>query len=251
MTEGMDESGRGHGYVVFARLCDIIGMAADDLDPLVRAFDEAVGEAVGVGEAKARQEGVTAPIVIRRLESPYGGAVVVLDRVGVALDIAEHLLEAAASRGVRLAIGLHEGPVLDTWDVVKHNLAGSAINYAARLAGLLQAEGTAVASVELVKEAGRARSRTRGRFGAVEHDKVKDTPLAFRRFDTRQEVSAAPPPSGSAVKMHAVVYDIVAYSARSDAAQLAALEVLTKAVERARTDLALDLSACRTGRRTG
>jgi hypothetical protein len=88
-----------------------------------------------------------------------------------ALRCAESVLEAAAAAGVGLGIGVTVGPIEPTRDLLEDNVAGIAINQAARLAFLEGNDGCIAVDEEVVRLAVRA-----GPYRIVDEDKVvKDT----------------------------------------------------------------------------
>jgi tetratricopeptide (TPR) repeat protein len=223
--------------VVYCRLCGLEEMAADRLGQAVTSLDQILGEL-------ARSKGAIP------LTNPYGGGLVVLDQVGLALELAAMLIERATAAGIRIATGIHTGPLARVADVIGHNLAGSALNRAARLAALAEAVGHVAASQALVAAAQEGVEQTRNSFfGELRQARVKHTEVEFRlllgeRFTQPEQLTASPVTEEySSQEMYAVVYDLARFSKLDDDQQRAAVEKLAAAVQEAETTLGRDLRA--------
>jgi tetratricopeptide (TPR) repeat protein len=236
-SSGLDARDRGRGYVVYCRLCGLEEMAAERLGHTVTSLDQILGEL-------AKRKGAIP------LTNPHGGGLVVLDQVGLALELAAMLIERATASGIRIATGIHTGPLTRVTDVIGHNLAGAALNLAARLAALPEAVGHVAASQALVAAAQKGIEQTRNSFfGELRQARVKRTELELRlllgeRFTQPEQLTAKTVREGySPQEMHAVVYDLARFSELDGDQQRAVVEKLAAAVQEAETSLGRDLRA--------
>jgi hypothetical protein len=108
MSANLDASGRGYAFVAFFHICNVATMASDRLSWVVRRFDQALG--------RAAQDSVEI------FRSPWGGGMVVWDRIVLCLEITQKVISLCASDEIRLAVGLHEGRAAQVDDVIGHNL---------------------------------------------------------------------------------------------------------------------------------
>src|SRR4051812_37571702 len=116
-------------YVAFARINGLKEMASDRIAGAVERLAQ-----VAEGVRQDRPD-------IRTYSSVYGRFWVVPESVREALRCAEAVLDAAAAGGVRLGVGVTVGRIEVTEDLLERNVAGMAINQAARLAFLDENEG--------------------------------------------------------------------------------------------------------------
>ena len=92
--------------------------------------------------------------------NPYGGGLVVWEKVGVALDIAQCIIQKITKAGVRIALGLNADLVNEYEDVIDHNLVGAAVNMAARLVSIPDLEGYSAACEKFFEQATKGLHRT-------------------------------------------------------------------------------------------
>src|SRR5262245_9522661 len=111
-------------YVVFARIHGRADLPSDRIAG-------AVGHLARLAEDVRQQRPE-----VRTYSSVYGRFWVVPRSVRQALGCAQAVLEAAAAGGVPLGVGVTVGRIELTADLLEQNVAGMAINHAARLAFL-------------------------------------------------------------------------------------------------------------------
>jgi hypothetical protein len=108
-------------YIVFCRIDGVKTLPTDELS-----------ESVGVLARVAAEEVTASGGELKAYSSVYGRLVIVPQQISLGLDVAQKMLKNAAEGGVRLAVGVTSGRVEQTEDVLEHNVAGIAINRAAR-----------------------------------------------------------------------------------------------------------------------
>ena len=155
-------------YVVFARISGIKEMASDRIAGAVERL-----ALIGDDVCRRNPE-------IRPYSSVYGRFWVVQRSVRLALGCAESILEAAAAAGVGLGIGVTVGRIEVTQDLLEENVAGMAINHAARLAFLEGNEGRIAVDDEVIGDAVDAGPFTVASFSSLQAGKVKRTELRYR-----------------------------------------------------------------------
>jgi class 3 adenylate cyclase len=208
-------------YVVFARVNGLADIASDRIAGAIECLAR-VAEDVG----QERPEVLT-------YSSVYGRFWVVPRSVREVLRCAEAVLEAAAAGGVRLGVGITVGRIEVTQDLLEENLAGMAINHAARLAFLDGNEGCIAVDEEVVGDATDAGPFTAASFSSPQAGKVKRTELRYRWLE-RPSPSIAEVPSSqvSDTLAQVVVYDIVRFSEMPQRDLVRAVEDLRHAVRR-------------------
>jgi class 3 adenylate cyclase len=208
-------------YVVFARINGIAGMASDRIAGTVEQLAH-IGDDV-------RQRNPE----IRTHSSVYGRFWVVPKSVRQALGCAESILEAAAAAGVGLGIGVTVGRIEAVQGLLEENVAGIAINHAARLAFLEDNEGRIAIDEEVVGYALEAGPFTSESFGPAQTGKVKRTEV-FYRWLQRPSPTLAETPSSDVEDTLAqvVVYDIVRYSEMPQRDMVQSVEDLRQSVRR-------------------
>jgi hypothetical protein len=208
-------------YVVFARINGLAGMASDRIAGSVEHLAHITEEV-----RKERPEILT-------YSSVYGRFWVVPKSVREALRCAEAVLEAAAAAGVGLGIGVTVGRIEVTQDLLEENVAGLAINHAARLAFLDGNEGRIAVDEEVVGLAVDAGPFTDESFSDPQTGKVKRTELSYRWLERPcPSVTVAPSSHVSDTLAQVVVYDIVRFSEMSQRDLVRSVEDLRHAVRR-------------------
>ncbi|MCY2965502.1 MAG: hypothetical protein NT069_18030, partial [Planctomycetota bacterium] len=129
--------------------------------------------------------------------SVYGRFAVLPGSPGEALDFACAVMAKARDAKVALTIGVAQGPILPTTDALGGNIAGIAINQAARLAFLDSAHCFIAVEAPVAQQAFDDRTRPDWSFNPPipqppENRKVKQTELSFRSI---KEISPEPPVS--------------------------------------------------------
>ncbi len=195
-------------YIVFCRIVGLKELHNDELSAAVDALSFAVKEACEAANKEANPA--------RIHSSVYGRLLVVSWPVAEVLEIAQVILKRAASAGVGLAIGIASGRVVKTEDVPGDNVAGVAVNRAARLAHLDRSDGKIAVEEEVVHDHLVNRRENAKLFGRKPlTGTVKHTELEYRWLKVKREAvrelrlgSNAPNPKLA----HIVVYDIVGFS---------------------------------------
>lgn len=220
------------GYVVFCKLCNLIDAAGNVVAGALAAFDKAVQNGLAVS---GRDE-------CRFFYAHGGGFVVVPKRIDVALRLASEISVACAASGVTTAIGVTRGDILQTDDAVEPNVAGRAINRAARIAYHRHAERMIGVEARAAKEAHEVHSDYKKVLGPYASITVKKDLLEVSWAQGSEWIQTlmpgAPPPATSydSQDAHAIVYDIVDYSSLPDDQQVAIGERLTQLVKAAARD---------------
>ncbi|HYH66925.1 MAG TPA: hypothetical protein VD866_19680, partial [Urbifossiella sp.] len=212
-------------YVVFCRLTGLKGMAADTVAAHCEALATAICTACGGDRS------------YRTYSSVYGRFVLVPSRGGAALELAVRIHQRCAAAGMRVAIAIAAGRVEATRDLLDDNVAGVAINRAARLAHLPGGTGrVAVDEFTFRDVTGGCSAYSKSVFDPLQHGQVKRTRLKYAWFRCRTPAVGKPPaPCGrhECVTAHVVAYDIVQYSDRDARDQVQVVEDLSHAVRRA------------------
>jgi hypothetical protein len=194
-------------YIVFCRIVGIKELPDDELSAAVGVLADVVKEACAAA-GQAEPAGI--------YSSVYGRLLVISWHISAALDVARSIRTRAQEGGVRLAIGIASGRVVQTHDVPGENVAGVAINRAARLAHLDGGEGQIAVEEDAVSDALKSAREYATRFGREPlQGRVKNTELEYRWLQVEQENlkevrkrTRAPNPTSA----HVVVYDIAGFS---------------------------------------
>ena len=208
-------------YVVFTRINGLADMASDRI--------------AGAVERLASIDGTLCQQnpEIRPYSSVYGRFWVVPRSVREALHCADAVVEAAAAGGVRLGMGVTVGRIEVTEDLLEKNVAGMAINHAARLAFLDGNEGRIAVDEEVVEDATDAGPFTVASFSSPQAGRVKQTELRYRWLE-RPSLTVAEAPSSQVPDTLAqvVVYDITRFSELPQRDLVRSVEDLKHAVRR-------------------
>ncbi|HEX8199144.1 MAG TPA: hypothetical protein VF590_01560 [Isosphaeraceae bacterium] len=208
-------------YVVFARINGIKDMASDRIAGAVERLAQ-------IGDDVRRKN----PEILT-YSSVYGRFWVVPRSVRQALRCAESVLESAAVVGVGLGMGITVGRIEVTQDLLEENVAGMAINHAARLAFLDENEGRIAVDDVVVDDAVEAGPFTIKSFSSPQSGKVKRTELLYRWLERPSPALAEAPSSDvSETLAQVVVYDIVRFSEMSQRDLVRSVEDLRHAVRR-------------------
>lgn len=226
------------GYIVFIKLCGISDQPGNEIAHAFDALFQAAEDAI----ARAGIDGC------RVLSAHGGGFVVVPKSVTVALDIAQQIGRACMDHGVTTAIGVTRGTVFDTRDAVELNVAGTAINKAARIAYHKHAERRIGVEQAAVKEACTAHGKYRDVLATLEWIEVKETKIEMawaKGAEWVQRVatscSTCTGDGYNAQDAYAIVYDVVGYSKRSDEEQIDIGHKLSSVVAKAARDAGAEL----------
>ncbi|MEN6487325.1 MAG: tetratricopeptide repeat protein, partial [Smithella sp.] len=175
--------------------------------------------------------------------SVYGRFVIVPRSVLVALSVGQTILRKCAERGVELAIGISRGDIEEWHDLRASNLAGTAINKAARLAFLDNSTGR-IALEKEVHDAAVSNSTSAGEFSNLMDGKVKKTSLSYYWFGKIVKANNKPLEIQQSQYVcstdHVVVYDIVEYSSLTREEMIEQVNVLAKAVQDSLKDVGRD-----------
>ena len=203
--------GRPLKFVVFCRFCGLVSTQAS-ARRWVQAFST-IEEVV----RRAAQPSVQ----LDRLHHPMGWGATAGD-AGVAFGLAKAILEGCRATNVRIGIAIDEGPVETVNGVVPGETASAskAIDRAARLADLQDAEQSILVTVEseeavrLVSEAADVRWSDKSMTAPLKHGReAQYWTLTPTPEIAAQEWTHAPIPGRYAVQpRHAVVFDLVASS---------------------------------------
>lgn len=171
--------------------------------------------------------------------SVYGRFAVVPRHAEMAKDIATGTLRTCADFGVALAIGISSGDSEGWHDLRSDNLAGAAINTAARLAFLPGSVGR-IAIDEKVYRALVA-SQVSDHFDGPHHGAVKKTSLTYHwigePIHSDAEIGHDDSIHPTSATDHIVVYDIAGYSELPRDGMIRLAEQLTKVVETSLADV--------------
>ena len=192
--------------MVFCRICGIKDMAANRLAAAMQALADVCAE--------ARKD---AALEVLCVHSSVYGRFLCVPHAAQALNTAVRVLDEAEAAGVRLAVGVSVGR-LETWqDLGLTNLAGPAINLAARLAAMTAAESKIVVTERVCRAAAHTFAFRKERFFGPRSGKIKRTSFSYC------VLLHSPPEFGSlgaigdyrTFDAHAVVYDIAHFSEKS------------------------------------
>jgi class 3 adenylate cyclase len=211
-------------FVVFARIIGIKELPSNQIAGAV--------ETLALVDSEVKKSNRT----IQSHSSVYGRFWLVPASVEDAIECARSVREKAAAAGARLGMGVTLGPLVNTQDVHDTNVAGVAINHAARLAFLDQNTDKIALDVNVAKHAidnGCLKLGTD--LGDEECGEVKQTALRYRWLKCAELTFAEMP--ATAVKgtvAHVVVYDIVAFSKMTQREMVNSVEALRRDVEQSR-----------------
>jgi hypothetical protein len=220
-------SGSDVTYVVFCRIDGIKEMSSEEVALAVGTLAQVVEEATRDASGER----------LPSHSSVYGRLVLVPRKVLRALELARQLLRESAARGVWLGIGVARGRIESTQDLLEHNIAGTVVNRAARLAHLDGGTGRIALDKRVAEAAVEASPDYKKAFPAQPIEgKVKRSVLHYHwlpsdlpkfQHGTRP---VQPPESETA---HVVVYDIAGFSDLEQSDLVDVVERLSHAVRRA------------------
>ncbi|MCY2962909.1 MAG: hypothetical protein NT069_04525 [Planctomycetota bacterium] len=146
--------------------------------------------------------------------SVYGRFAILKPYPEQALGFADELLRQATAAQVALGIGIAQGRIEPTYDLFGGNVAGSPINYAARLAFLRDTECWIAAEPEFVRAIRQSSSKSKKQFGKEESEPGKRIVLQFHFLEAKGGRLPKSPPGISCTNetAHVVAVDIVKYS---------------------------------------
>ena len=217
-------------YVVFCRIVGVGDMPAKNVAGAVEQLSRITEE---VQQSYPNSNSYS---------SVYGRFVVLPNRVVDALQFAKSVLDRSAEAGVRLAVGVACGSIDPTVDLTAPNVAGSVINYGARLAFLEGATEKIAIQKEVVADAIQANADyPLDAFSCELRDSVKQTFLVYHFLKHPSPRVMSPPVSESPSETaYIVVYDIVGYSGLEQRDQVHSIEQLNYAVRRALEGIGLE-----------
>jgi class 3 adenylate cyclase len=197
-------------------------MASDQIAGAVERLAE-IAENIGQQSAE-----------VRSYSSVYGRFWVVPRSVREALRWAEAVRQCAATGGVQLGMGVTVGRIEVTEDLLKQNVAGMAINHAARLAFLDGNDGRIAVDEEVVSDATDAgQPYTSDAFSTIQSGKVKRTELHYHWLERpAPAVATAPSSQVPETLAQVVVYDIARFSEKPQRDLVSSVEDLRHAVRR-------------------
>jgi len=189
-------------YIVFSRIDGIKTLPTEDIAAAVDALASVTDRTAAVQRFQSHS-------------SVYGRLSVVPSRATLAMEFATSILNSAAAVGVRVAIGVACGKLESTEDILEHNIAGVAVNRAARLAHLNGGAGRIAVDEEVVQDAKNASQDFRDSFAELETGKVKNSELRYSWLNCEppeiRPLARGNQTAGSET-VHIVVYDIAGYS---------------------------------------
>ena len=210
-------------YVVFARINGIEEMPSDQIAG-------AVGRLTTMG---VDGTGTNSEDQVKSHSSVYGRFWIAPKSVRIALNFAKTIVESAAFSGVSLGVGVAVGRIEITQDLLEQNVAGMAINHAARLAFLEDNKARVAVDAEVVNDALDAGPFTHESFGSPQNGQVKRTELNYRWLSLSPQILGKAPTSNSSDTLaHVVVYDIVRFSEMPQRDLVRSVEDLRHAVRR-------------------
>jgi hypothetical protein len=209
-------------YVVFARINGMQEMASDQIAGAVECLAE-VAERI----CKRFSE-------VRTRSSVYGRFWIVPRSAREALRCAKAVLRASATRGVQLGVSVTVGRIEMAQDLLDENVAGMAINQAARLAFIDRNVGRIAVDEEVVGDAIDAgQPYTDASFTSPRAGKVRRTELRYRWLKRAVPMlTYAPSSQVPETPAQVVVYDIARFSEKPQRDLVSSAEHLTHAVRR-------------------
>ena len=203
-------------YILFCRIVEIKGLKVDE----IAGAQTVLLNLAGKFDLTAHQASV------------YGRIYFSQD-VLVAVNASKSLLEAAAKKGVRLAIGVARGRLLPSQDLGFQCLQGPAISTAARLATLKSAENSVVVDASVYNMFTQHSTASKLTFGEENEGKVKQTTLKYRELKVSpgsKKITPPTVPSTGPNEGSIVVYDIAGFSQKNEDGQWEVVNRLQKRV---------------------
>lgn len=208
-------------YVIFCRVSRLDSMSTDHQ----AAAQQVLVDLVDKCSQDRRFE------VLRVYSSVYGRFLCVRNSVP-ALYVAEHVLEQVAKRGVHLAIGMAVGRLEEVEDIGGMNLIGPAINLAARLAALQEAEDKIFLTKEVFDAARQNGQFPKNSFVGPNDGAVKRATFQYYiRLYSPSTLGPSPRPGKyRTFDSHSVVFDIARFSEKTADEQFAVVSKLHRIV---------------------
>lgn len=217
-SPAMDDPLPNPCYVVFCRICGIKDMTADELGAAMQALADVCA---APGDS-----------AVHSVHSSVYGRLLCLRDVVPALQVAESVLDRAAEKGVKLAVGVSMGRLEPFLDFGAGNVVGPAINLAARLAAMDEAESKIVLLPDVHGQATQTADYPVTAFARPQDGRVKRTTFQYHLLLHRSPKLGNLPDVGEHRTMgaDAVVYDIVRFSEKPPDEQWAVVTELNEAV---------------------
>jgi class 3 adenylate cyclase len=194
-------------------------MAADRLGAAQQALADICDGHLQKSESKSRSESKSesrGKDRVYAVHSSVYGRFLCVEKPRVAVDTATAVLDEAARRGVRLAVGIDQGRLAWVQDVGHDNLIGPPINRAARLAAWAEAKGLPpILSPRARDSVHGAVDAYRDKLGGLEQGEGKHGEIIpFHTFCHEAPlVGKLDVPAGLAAQsVHALVYDVARFS---------------------------------------
>lgn len=212
------------GYTLFIKVWSLSAATASDVAAaIVDVVDAALLALPGIDSNKERW-----------FPSPYGAAII-LPTVVDALDAVGTLFSKASDNGIEVSIAIARGRFRRVTSIGRWNVAGDALNYAARIAHYTSLRRRVAVTTQVADDALKARADYEGLFHHEETAVVKNTSLKYRLLLVPHQTGQllpTPNPTGVTVQtVHVVLFDIERFTEKPPEIQSALVDRLSRCVE--------------------